>query len=246
MNFVEGNIEFLDKAGISNNSVDIIISNCVINLSPDKPRVLREAYRVLAPGGEFYFSDVYCDRRLPEEVQKDEVLWGECISGALYTEDFKRIAFDVGFKDVRTLSVSEMEVNDPVLRDVLGEARFYSITYRLFKMPDMIESTREDYGQLAIYKGTIEGHKHSYKLDDKFTFVTNKPMLVDGNTAAMVGEGGKSWLSPHFQVIGSRDVHYGLFNGSTQAQSEVLEGPPLAKENTSSSKPKANGSSCCS
>ena len=50
-----------------------VISNCVVNLSPDKPRVIREAYRVLRPGGELYFSDVYCDRRLPEVVQKDEV-----------------------------------------------------------------------------------------------------------------------------------------------------------------------------
>jgi SAM-dependent methyltransferase len=50
------------QAGIADNSIDIIVSNCVVNLSPDKKRVLAEAYRVLAPGGEFYFSDVYCDR----------------------------------------------------------------------------------------------------------------------------------------------------------------------------------------
>lgn len=73
MKFINGHIEYLDKAGIADESVDIIISNCVVNLSPDKYRVIKEAYRVLAPGGEFYFSDVYCDRRLPEEVQKNEV-----------------------------------------------------------------------------------------------------------------------------------------------------------------------------
>ena len=53
--------------------VDIIVSNCVVNLSPDKARVLAEAYRVLRPGGEFYFSNVYSDRRVAEEAQKDEV-----------------------------------------------------------------------------------------------------------------------------------------------------------------------------
>eukprot|EP01023_Acetabularia_acetabulum_P068147 TRINITY_DN956_c0_g1_i6.p1 TRINITY_DN956_c0_g1~~TRINITY_DN956_c0_g1_i6.p1 ORF type:complete len:531 (-),score=56.56 TRINITY_DN956_c0_g1_i6:121-1713(-) len=234
MNFVKGNIEYLDKAGIADESIDIIISNCVINLSPDKPRVLREAYRVLAEGGEFYFSDVYCDRRLSEAVQKDEVLWGECISGALYTEDFKRIARDVGFADVRTLSVSEMEVNDAALRDVLGEARFFSISYRLFKVSDKMESTREDYGQIAIYKGTIEGNKHSYTLDDSHTFITGKPVLVDGNTAAMVGEGGTSWLSHHFDIVGDRSVHYGLFGQSADSSSgQVLEGPPLGKEKSS-------------
>ena len=73
MRYVNGHIEFLDKAGIKDNSVDIIISNCVVNLSPDKQRVLSEAYRVLAPGGEMYFSDVYSDRRMPKEAQEHEV-----------------------------------------------------------------------------------------------------------------------------------------------------------------------------
>ena len=76
-------------------------SNCVVNLSPDKPRVLQEVYQALVPGGEFYFSDVYCDRRLPLEVQKHEVLWGECIAGALYTNDFIRYARAAGFASAR-------------------------------------------------------------------------------------------------------------------------------------------------
>ena len=73
MHFIKGHIEYLDKAGIPDDSINIVISNCVINLSPDKQRVLQEAYRVLAPGGEFYFSDVYCDRRLPQRVRDHKV-----------------------------------------------------------------------------------------------------------------------------------------------------------------------------
>lgn len=102
MKFVKGFIERLGEAGVPDESVDIIMSNCVVNLSPDKLSVLSEAYRcadayvsapqayqfeqvsagaselgiicrVLAPGGEFYFSDVYCDRRLPQHVQDHEV-----------------------------------------------------------------------------------------------------------------------------------------------------------------------------
>ena len=73
MSFIKGHIEYLDKAGIADGSIDVIISNCVVNLSPDKKRVLEEAYRVLVNGGEFYFSDVYCDRRLPQDVKDDEV-----------------------------------------------------------------------------------------------------------------------------------------------------------------------------
>ena len=96
MRFVKGQIEYLDEAGIEDGAVDLIISNCVINLSPDKARVLSEAYRVLADGGEFYFSDVYCDRRLPQHVRENEVLYGECLAGALYIEDFRRLCAAAG------------------------------------------------------------------------------------------------------------------------------------------------------
>ena len=73
MRFIKGHIEYLDKAGIADESFDLVISNCVVNLSPDKRRVLTEAYRVLARGGELYFSDVYCDRRLPQSVKEHKV-----------------------------------------------------------------------------------------------------------------------------------------------------------------------------
>lgn len=63
---------------------DVIISNCVINLCTDKEAVLKECLNLLKPGGELYFSDVYANRRVPKSLQEDEVLWGECLSGALY------------------------------------------------------------------------------------------------------------------------------------------------------------------
>ena len=62
----------------------MIISNCVINLATDKLKVLQDAYELLKPGGEMYFSDVYSDCRIPQHLQEDKVLWGECLSGALY------------------------------------------------------------------------------------------------------------------------------------------------------------------
>ncbi|KAK9866240.1 hypothetical protein WJX84_008243 [Apatococcus fuscideae] len=177
MAFVKGHIEFLDRAGLEDSTVDMIISNCVINLSPDKYRVLSEAYRVLRSGGEMYFSDVYCDRRVPDAAQQNEVLWGECISGALYR----------------------------------GNAHFYSSTYRLFKLPGLLEPAHENYGQKATYMGTVPGSAHDFVLDENHRFETGKPALVCGNTAAMLGEGGMSWLSKHFQVSAARSVHLGAF-----------------------------------
>ncbi|KAL0480707.1 S-adenosylmethionine [Acrasis kona] len=210
MKFVKGHIEYLEKAGIKEESVDIVISNCVVNLSPDKEKVLQGVFKSLKRGGEFYFSDIYCDRRLPENVRQHKLLFGECISGALYKNDFIRLCHKVGFTDPRVLSEREVTIEDEDLKNITGEARFYSITYRLFKL-DNLETLCEDYGQVAIYKGNIEGCESSYRLDDHHVFETNRPVLVCGNSSSMVGE---SWLSPYFTIIGSRQVHYGQFDCS--------------------------------
>jgi arsenite methyltransferase len=234
LRFVKGYLESLSDAGIANNSQDMIISNCVINLSPNKEAVLSGMFQALKYGGEAYFSDVYCDRRLPEHVKKNEVLWGECLAGALYIEDFVRICRKVGFNDPRILEQSPIEVTDPNLQDILGNAKFYSITYRLFKCENM-ETLCEDYGQVATYLGTLPGNKHSYALDDHHLFVTNKPMLVCGNTASMVSE---TWLKKHFKVHGDRSVHYGLFDCSS---SPILPSDAM----TSCDATGGGGGSCC-
>ena len=189
--------------------MDLVISNCVINLSPDKRAVLREAYRVLADGGEVHFSDVYCDRRLPAAARADPLLVGECLGGALYVEDFKRLCVATGFADPRVASRAPIAVTDEALRATLGEAQFVSITYRLFKLPEgRLESLCEDYGQFAVYKGTIPGAPHAYSLDDHHRLEKGKPFLVCGNSAAMLQE---TWLGKHFDVHGDRSTHYGLF-----------------------------------
>jgi ubiquinone/menaquinone biosynthesis C-methylase UbiE len=226
MDFVQGYIEQLAKAGIAKNSVDLVISNCVINLSPRKDLVLKECFDSLKPGGEMYFSDVYCDRRLPQHIREHEVLWGECLAGALYIEDFKRLCREVGFLDPRALSTSLITVNDPELEKILGKATFYSILYRLFKT-EGLETTNEDYGQTAIYKGTIHGNKHGYQLDDKNYFETKKPALISGNTASILEE---SWLAQHFEVVGDRSRHFGLFNSGPSIPMPVAVDAPAPQD----------------
>lgn len=210
INFIKGNIEELGKTGIEKSSVDLVISNCVINLSPRKADVIQGVWDILKEGGELHFSDVYCDRRLPDAVKSHEVLIGECIGGALYIEDFRRICAKVGFLDPRVLSITPIAINDPELAEICGNARFFSITYRLFKL-DGMEDRQEDYGQVGIYSGTIPGHTHSYALDQEHVFIKNKPLLIDSNTSLIIGS---SWLSQHFMAWGEASTHYGLFEAS--------------------------------
>ena len=209
LRFVRGRMERLDEAGVGDASVDLVISNCVVNLSPDKRAVLAEVFRVLKHGGEFHFSDVYADRRLAQSAREDPVLVGECLGGALYEQDFLRLCHDVGFADPRVMTRAPVAITDEAIAKAVGGAAFTSITYRLFKLPPgRLETLCEDYGQYAVYKGTMEGAPHAYALDDHHVLQKGKPFLVCGNTAAMLAE---TWLAPHFSVIGDRSVHYGLF-----------------------------------
>jgi arsenite methyltransferase len=96
------NVEFLkgeiESIPLPDNSVDVIISNCVINLSADKHQVLREAYRVLKPGGRFAVSDVVCRGEIPPAIRRSMELWIGCVAGALEEEEFKRLLTDTGFE----------------------------------------------------------------------------------------------------------------------------------------------------
>lgn len=199
-------IEDLAGAGLAAGSVDVVISNCVINLSPDKGRVFSEIFRVLKPGGELYFSDVFADRRVPAHLAADPLVLGECLGGALYVEDFRRLLRSVGCLDYRVVSSQPIRLDNPEIEARAGMINFQSRTVRAFNVD--LEDVCEDYGQVAYYLGTLRGFPHQFALDDHHVFKTGQPMLVCGNTAAMVAE---TRYRPHFRVVGDRSVHYGLF-----------------------------------
>ncbi|MFD2787491.1 methyltransferase domain-containing protein [Hymenobacter rubripertinctus] len=211
--FRHGYIEDLRAAGLADNSVDIVVSNCVINLSTDKEATYREIFRVLKPGGELHIADVFADRRIPESLRQDPVLYGECLSGAMYTGDFRRLLHEIGVRDYRLTASRRLTIGNPEIEEKVGNIRFYSLTVRAFKLD--LEDQCEDYGQVAIYQGTLPGQPHAFVLDDHHRFETGRPMLVCGNTAAMVSE---TRYAPHFRVTGDRSHHFGLFDcGPTPA-----------------------------
>ncbi len=225
--FLHGMMEDLASLGLADESVDVVISNCVINLSPMKERVFSEILRVLRPGGEIYFSDVFVDRRLDPSLQQDPVLVGECLAGALYWEDFRRMMLRLGVPDIRTVAASPITVGNPEIVERLGSAKFTSVTVRAFKLATL-EDKCEDFGQVAIYEGGIEGSPLEFHLDDHHCFELHRPMLVCGNSAAMVQD---TRFGSYFRVIGDRSRHFGLF--------------PCGPAPAAVSDTKAGGGSCC-
>ncbi|NXT12211.1 AS3MT methyltransferase, partial [Prunella fulvescens] len=208
--FFHGYMEKLGDAGVADESYDIVISNCVINLAPDKRAVLWEAFRVLKPGGEMYFSDVYASQRLSETVRKHRVLWGawgcgvgvtrhgdtgplppspmsglvpgECLAGALFWRDLYSIAEEVGFSPPCLVTASPITIGNKELEDVVGDCRFVSATYRLFKVP---AGSRTGPGQ-ATYNGGIAGHERELVFDANFTFKEGEVVDVDAEMAAIL------------------------------------------------------------
>jgi len=102
------NVEFrlgeIESLPIENESVDVVISNCVINLSPDKDKVFREAFRVLKPGRRMLISDIVTQGELPKKMRGSLELWAGCIAGALDEQEYLRKIRDAGFRDVEVLS----------------------------------------------------------------------------------------------------------------------------------------------
>jgi SAM-dependent methyltransferase len=120
------NVEFLkgeiEDIPLPDNSVDVIISNCVVNLSPDKSKVLAEARRVLKPGGRFAISDIVLIKRLPEKVEKSVGAWIGCVAGALPANDYLAKLLDAGFTNpsleiTRSYGGSDFGGRDETLTD---------------------------------------------------------------------------------------------------------------------------------
>lgn len=205
--FHHGFIEDLKKIGIKDESVDVVVSNCVINLSADKEAVFREIFRVLKPGGELYFSDVFAGRRVPAHLQHDKDVLGECLGGALYIEDFRRMLRKIGCLDYRLMNKGRITLNDKDIEEKAGMVDFYSMTVRAFKCD--LEDICEDYGHVAIYKGTIPNAPHGFQLDDHHLFQKGKPMTVCGNTMRMLAD---TRFGPHFTISGDFSTHFGPFD----------------------------------
>jgi hypothetical protein len=156
-----------------------------------------------------YFSDEYSDCRIPQHLQEDKVLWGECLSGALYWNDFLRTAKKAGFTDPRAIEDKPITIENEAVEELVGDIKFYSVTYRLWKI-EGLESDCEDYGQAVAYKGGIPEEELGFLLDEHHYFPKGKVMSVCGNTYNMLHE---TRFKKHFDFHGTWDTHFGIFEG---------------------------------
>ena len=212
--FSKPNISFVkhfieDLSSIEDASVDLVVSNCVINLAPEKDKVFAEIYRILKPGGELYFADVFADRRLSAELKADPVIVGECLGGALYTEDYRRQMAALGFNMSYTVSNSVLTVEDEALKPKLEHINFTSQTVRAFKIE--AEDREEDYGHKVRYDGSIAEFADGFTLDENNVFAAGEWVKVSGNVANILSQ---SRYQDAFEVEGSFAAHHGGFEAA--------------------------------
>jgi SAM-dependent methyltransferase len=144
-----GNVEFrlgeIEHLPVADASVDVIISNCVINLAPDKEQVFRDAYRVLRPGGRLMISDTVLLRPLPEEVQRSVSAYVGCLSGAIGQQDYIDLVRGAGFESVQIQDESPLSIdcmtNDPTAQAIVAETGI---------PPEMVERVGEFIASIRL------------------------------------------------------------------------------------------------
>jgi arsenite methyltransferase len=128
------NVEFrlgeIERLPVGDESVDVIISNCVINLSPDKSKVFQEAYRALKFGGRLIVSDKVSEGALPDEIKYDPDAWAGCIAGALEQQEYLEKIEEAGFKDIEVVSSREFYIENKANQT---KEKLLSITVKAYK-----------------------------------------------------------------------------------------------------------------
>lgn len=124
------NVEFrfgeIEKLPVAANRADVVVSNCVLNLVPDKLQAFKETFRILKPGGHFSISDVVLIGNLPEGIKSDAVMYAGCVSGAIAKDEYLNIIRSVGFKGVMVQKEKEIKLPDDILRKYLSEEELTS------------------------------------------------------------------------------------------------------------------------
>lgn len=144
LGYPASNVEFrkgmADAMPVDDGTIDVIISNCVINLAPDKRKVFREMFRVAKPGGRFTISDIVADQTVPQYLVHDADKWGDCLSGALTLKDYLAGMLGAGFLGIHLIQSSPWQVIDGL--------HFFSVTLTGYKLPPIGQASSPRYATL--------------------------------------------------------------------------------------------------
>ena len=242
--FRHGFIEDLHTANIEDETVDIVISNCVVNLSNDKKSVFKEIFRVLKVGGEVHISDVFSDRNLPQKAREDKVLVGECIGNALSLTTFIALMDIAGFKDLRAVECRKISLPE-FPEDLIERGTvFYSITFSSFKG---IPSSKWEH-DIAVYKGGVPGSEEVFDLDMDHSFAKGNPVPIMSDIAFIL-------KTPRYQKYFefSKDENANLPQQTRDFLTSVMEtqnygdlcSGACCGPNSKSPKPCCEGNQCC-
>jgi SAM-dependent methyltransferase len=175
LGYPEPNVDFrkgfADAMPVEDDQVDLIISNCVINLAPDKGKVFQEMFRVLRPGGRFTISDIVADQPIPNYLIYDKAKWGDCLSGALTIKDYWGGLRDAGFKGLH-------QVNSIPWRTIDG-IQFLSVTLTGYKLASTSTTPSPVFA-------TLTGPFSQVVDELGRTFHRGNPQKIDERTAALL------------------------------------------------------------
>jgi SAM-dependent methyltransferase len=186
LGYTRSNVEFrkgmADAMPIEDCSINLIISNCVINLAPDKRRVFRDMHRVLKPGGRFTISDIVSDQVVPQYLVHDTSKWGDCLSGALQVQEYVGSMVEAGFAAVHQVKSVPWQAIDGI--------HFLSVTLTGYKLPPVSPGTVRRY---ATLKGPFSSVTDEYGQ----RYERGVARSIDGRTAQLLGSAP---LQPFFLI----------------------------------------------
>lgn len=201
LGYTQSNVEFrkgrAEKLPVDDQTIDLVISNCVINLAPDKQRVFQEMYRALKPGGRFTISDIVADVSIPNYLLNDRERWGACLSGAMYIRDYLRTIRATGFVGVHQVDVAPWGVIDGV--------HFSALTVTGYKIavPSFQPSNGEKYAGYAVFKGPFKWIMDEYDQ----TFVRGVWRTIDQKTSDLLHlEPFRPWFLFSQDVVSGRTL----------------------------------------
>lgn len=236
--FKKGLIEDLKTAGITDKSVDVVISNCVINLSSDKQKVFNEIYRVLKEGGEVHISDIFTNQPLGQAARENKMLVGECMGNAIDIQTFLSLMKNAGFSKIYPVEARYVPTPGVPPEIIDPSVNFFSVTFSSFKIENCQTKKEEWKGDFVKYVGGVDHCEDELVFDLTHTFRKGEKVFVGSLLSETLQ---KSRYGSHFEF--GNDKEFPSRVDEKSFEQTVLDTKNV--ENTTNNSGGCCSSSCC-